>query len=191
MKYFGPDLCRLSAAQILNLKISCRKWSNWHVHVRINENPQSTDENETTTFYCEVHSLLLSWPGPVREQLCGWKGRGRSRLELWSDKQKGSASGTQSGPLPLPFFKTSQIMSKLSCGCKYCSVWSGKQKILLFTLLTFFFFILFTSQRKAGSKRSTCVILKSIYFRTCSPSLHLQQCHFGRITVNTLKRKRR
>lgn len=55
--------------------------------------------------------------------------------------RKKTTSGTQSGPLPLPFFQTSPIMSKLSCGCKYsplCGVWSGKQKILLFTLLTSF-----------------------------------------------------
>lgn len=77
---------------------------------------------------------------------------------------------------PSPFLQTSLIMSKLSCGCKYYSLLFEVANRRYCCLPCSLF--LPVKEKPSDSKRSTCVPLKSIYFKTWFPSL----CHFEGIT---------
>lgn len=140
-------------------------------------------------------SCFLPWPRPAWEAAELKKGGGGGRVggggcggggggadpgrAVIRQAERKTTSGTQSGTPPSSsFLQTPSIMSKLSCGSKYSLHSVGfevaNRRYCCLPSSLFFLSSSPVEQEPSDSKRSTCVPLKSIYFKPWFPSLLLQ-----------------
>lgn len=166
-----------------SVKKKTQKWSSCHERVGVNKDHLSTVE--MTTFRCggvrfSLGSVCMKQP---RRQKKEGEDPGRAVIR---QAERNHIRYTIRNP-PSPFLQTSPIMSKLSCDSKYSPLWGLKwqtEDIVVYPR----FFSPPVKGKPSDSKRSTCVPLKSIYFKDPIPPPSSSN---GRITVNTLKSGRR
>lgn len=100
---------------------------------------------------------------------CGRQGEHGGSAVIRQAERKAHIRYTIRTPPSSSSYKTSLIMSKLSCGSKYSPyfvrVWSAKHQILLFTLSSSFI----VKEKPSDSKRLTCVPLEINLFPKLIP----------------------